>query len=367
MRRTAKERWATVRASVRECRWSRRWALLRVIREADDANTQTMILLLRGMPLPTSFGFPGTDGTLLSNMHAFVCNNHPLVSVFAAHAMHPFTHFERGFVYACSVIFSFVINQHVYTDVASFNESTRLGARLCAAWQAAASHASLASPCPDFSMGWLLVKWALVILYAVLIRQLAICPCFALAMLEQRRALFGDDGEDASRRSARAARRYDRIKRNGERGLLALSAVHVALLVHFVAVSYTLDRTSNRAILENTLVQELGAVAHWFVRFVPLFCVLHPAHRHQWYRGGSFRDALKRTLLCRAFGPVAGTERHLRGEHCVRPLLSTPGACVWRQHGYETDTRRIAGEVVVALESAWLAWRKDQPPTDKGE
>ena len=33
----------------------------------------------------------------------------------------------------------------------------------------------------------------------------------------------------------------------------------------------------------------------WFVKFTPLFLVLYPIHRAQWYQGGSLADY----LLCR--------------------------------------------------------------------
>ena len=89
-------------------------ALARAAREADLANAEVMQLLLRGMPTPASFGFPGSDGTLWSNWLYFVMNNHPLFSACFAHELHPFTRFERALVYVCSVIFSWILNRFFY-------------------------------------------------------------------------------------------------------------------------------------------------------------------------------------------------------------------------------------------------------------
>ena len=91
-----------------------------IIRFVDELNADCMKLLLQGMPLPSSYGFPKTDGSFLSNWLAFCLNNHPLFSAFFAHPLHPFTRFERLFVYICSVIFSWILNTYVSSICVSF-------------------------------------------------------------------------------------------------------------------------------------------------------------------------------------------------------------------------------------------------------
>ena len=67
-------------------------------------HTRARALALTGMPLPTSFGFPGSDGTFCSNFYHFLINNHPFFSIFGAHPMHPFNRYERSVVTLYGVI-----------------------------------------------------------------------------------------------------------------------------------------------------------------------------------------------------------------------------------------------------------------------
>ena len=51
---------------------------------SQKGNRETVRLLARGMPCPSTYGLPATDGTMWSNFWAAACNNHPTVAVLAA-------------------------------------------------------------------------------------------------------------------------------------------------------------------------------------------------------------------------------------------------------------------------------------------
>ena len=76
------------------------------LREPGDRETVT--LLMRGMPIPATYGFPDTDGTMKANAFEFVKQFHPSISICYVHPLHPFTARERFIVYMCTVAFNFV-------------------------------------------------------------------------------------------------------------------------------------------------------------------------------------------------------------------------------------------------------------------
>ena len=57
---------------------ARQSSMVDVVSLAEDKNLEARLLLLKGMPLPTTFGFPGTNGTVSNSRR--VCNEHPLRS-----------------------------------------------------------------------------------------------------------------------------------------------------------------------------------------------------------------------------------------------------------------------------------------------
>jgi len=74
----------------------------------EPGDRATVALLMRGMPLPVTFGFPGTDGGVWSNLREFVGLFHPFVSIFRVHPLCPFSAKERLVVFFCSVAFNFL-------------------------------------------------------------------------------------------------------------------------------------------------------------------------------------------------------------------------------------------------------------------
>ena len=69
---------------------------------------ETVRLLMRGMPVPVTYGFPNTSGGLCGNFAGFVRNFHPLLSVWMVHPLCPFSGRERFVVFICSVAFNFL-------------------------------------------------------------------------------------------------------------------------------------------------------------------------------------------------------------------------------------------------------------------
>lgn len=55
------------------------------------------------------YGYPGTDGGIISNYYYYVLNNHPLFSMCFLHHLNPFGRKERIIVYINSIIFAIFI------------------------------------------------------------------------------------------------------------------------------------------------------------------------------------------------------------------------------------------------------------------
>ena len=68
---------------------------------------ETVRLLMRGMPVPVTYGFPNTSGGWCGNFAGSSANFHPLLSVWMVHPLCPFSGRERFVVFVCSVAFNF--------------------------------------------------------------------------------------------------------------------------------------------------------------------------------------------------------------------------------------------------------------------
>ena len=80
---------------------------------------ETVRLLMRGMPVPVTYGFPHTSGGWCGNFAGFVRNFHPLLSVWMVHPLCPFSGRERFVVFICSVAFNFL-----WTACTTYNAET---------------------------------------------------------------------------------------------------------------------------------------------------------------------------------------------------------------------------------------------------
>ncbi|KAH8073688.1 voltage-gated potassium channel [Aureococcus anophagefferens] len=137
-----------------------------------------------------------------------------------------------------------------------------------------------------------LVKHVGTILYAVLIRQLVICPCLYQPLIDAACDESADLDADELRTRADALVEW---KWRGDRTALLLLLVHfffVFAAVAFVAFNSHEHVTAERygeehvRVLYHVLYSELVNFVSWFIRFTPLFLLLFPIHRAQWYQGG---------------------------------------------------------------------------------
>ncbi|CAN0299172.1 unnamed protein product [Laminaria digitata] len=64
-----------------------------------------VVMLLKG----NIYGLPGSDGTKWSNFNEWAKNQHPVLSMFMAHELHPFSRAERLSVMMCYLCWAFFI------------------------------------------------------------------------------------------------------------------------------------------------------------------------------------------------------------------------------------------------------------------
>ena len=69
----------------------------------DSSNENSVIRFLLSERV---FGYPGTDGSVLSNYKHYVFNSHPLLSIFFMHRQHPFERKKRIIVFLCTFAFT---------------------------------------------------------------------------------------------------------------------------------------------------------------------------------------------------------------------------------------------------------------------
>ena len=257
----------------------------------DPGNRATIKLLMRGMPVPCTFGFPGTNGTVWSNYREFVKQFHPSISIRGAHPLHPFTRKERFIVFLCTVAFNALWS--------AFTEYQR-------------NHISAKLPfmtSTQRNLTFLFIKHVSTVIYAVVIRQLVICPCAYNALVND---IVDEENCRASDRELQErAKRLMFIKIVGDRILLWLFLAHFAavacVIIWMSSWNYTShaeeklkSENENRpaGVLLNMATSELVNFFVWFVKFLPLFVILYPIHRAQWYQGGPLKDYLlcKRSL-----------------------------------------------------------------------
>ena len=92
------------RVRPRRKRMSVRERVLDELYLTEPGNKATVELLMRGMPMPVTFGLPETDGTLASNAWGFVKLFHPAISICYVHPLCPFSSKERLVVFICSYV-----------------------------------------------------------------------------------------------------------------------------------------------------------------------------------------------------------------------------------------------------------------------
>lgn len=122
----------------------------------------------------------------------------------------------------------------------------------------------------------------------MLIRQLVICPCLYGAVLLE------DLEVESSKEVLRRTRTLNRLKATGDRVLLALAALHGALIA-YVCYYFLRDTFADGRGFElwiEVCVSEGINFWVWFVKMAPLFLALFPVDRAIWYGGGTLRSRL---------------------------------------------------------------------------
>lgn len=262
-------------------------------------NRATIKLLMRGMPVPATFGFPGTDGTLASNVRAFVCQFHPFISIWLAHPLHPFSRKERCLVFLCSVAFNFFwTNKKTRDD--DLLDQQEVEAELSA----------------NGEVTYYAVKYLLTLVYAVLIRQLVICPCFYAPLLTD----FDLSMDATPQRIITLSNRLRLYKLNGDRTLLVIFVLHFAVIasVVYYTVTETHTNVNNYFFWSQIIYSEAINFLLWFVKFAPLFAFLYPIHRAAWFQDAKHSDY----LYCKRSVRTYVNSDNFRNEHfprCVEP------------------------------------------------
>ena len=256
---------------------------------------------MRGMPTPVTFGFPGCErGSIVENYVGFVRNFHPSLSIWLVHPLCPFSGKERLVVFLCSVAFNFL-----WTAFTTFHKER--------------VEDSIERTLGGGVVLYALVKHTVTVIYAVLIRQIVICPCLYEPVIH---AACDDHRTMTTDELRHRASKLQRWKERGDRLLLALSAVHISLIVAVIYIVTTEDwlagyRSPQKTVVSRILVSEAVNFFIWFLKFAPLFLILYPIHRAQWFQGGDLKDY----VLCRRSFFVSHTPnfRDKDFPRCVRP------------------------------------------------
>lgn len=181
----AKSRWKSVRKVVRQRRRFAFWGASadgsmiesfwdamqvpdfdyahRYLRLKTENDRWCMTLLLRNK----SYGYPNSNGTFWSNWYHYMMNRHPLISIFRAHKLHPFTKGERLLCLFCSTCWSFFTATTMRFVYSEFCGGPMLSE---------CSYVQLILPA--------LVLALLVIPFEIIIRVIVICPCCRESVLK---------------------------------------------------------------------------------------------------------------------------------------------------------------------------------------
>ena len=275
--------------------YSWQWTALDHERLSSEAGRELIRFLMRGMPHPATFGYPGaTAGSVAANYVGFVMNFHPFISIFCCHPLHPFTRAARLVVWYCSAVFLFVWSLSEGAAASLYvNTARRL---LLETTTPPPRGLDLYFESP-WRAGYLAAKIAATVLYAVVVRQIVICPCLYQETIQE--LLLQEDGgcagKQSSRRAAKLAEAWMRRKRIGYRVLVAVALAHTVVLGWVLQYVLTTSGVSLLTLLIQWSLIEFIQETSWFVRTSPFFVVLYPIHRAQWFEAHSVSDY----VLCR--------------------------------------------------------------------
>ena len=192
-----------------------------------------------------------------------------LLSVWMVHPLCPFSGRERFVVFICSVAFNFL-----WTACTTYNA------------RRVERNVSDILKCKGVCFWWFyfISKHTVTVIYAVLIRQLVICPCLYEPVI---RMACGDHTHGWRQESTKdllsRARKLRRWKVRGDRVILALLVTHLVVIVLMIIIITTenwrhLDEYSSldEIFLNRIFGSEVVNFFIWFPKFLPLFLFLFP-------------------------------------------------------------------------------------------
>mmetsp|Transcript_3225 Transcript_3225/g.9699 ORF Transcript_3225/g.9699 Transcript_3225/m.9699 type:complete len:343 (-) Transcript_3225:114-1142(-) len=257
---------------------------------------------------------------MCENWTQFVKNFHPAISIFTCDPIHPFTARERFVVYICTIAFNFLLT--------AFYMRFRLG---------------------SFYI-FTLVKYCITTVYAVLIRQLEICPCFYQPVLSAANDDPDGEEDEDDKKLIDDAQKLIRWKTKGDKMLAALYVGHVFMIV-LVLIYIGIHKKEARHVIKeqgsdarstsgnnpwefmfwSVFLSEALNFFVWFVKFFPLFLALFPIHRDMWHTGerptipGLFKYIFCRRRCAYSTSADSDVPRCVEPETCnlERPPLRT--------------------------------------------
>ena len=174
-----------------------------------------------------------------ANAFEFVKQFHPSISICYVHPLHPFTARERFIVYMCTVAFNFV-------------------------WTAAEIYC--------YAKGWfkapssfgpliLLCKYVATMLYAVLIRQICICPCAIMPVIKAAQPAAAEDIDD--KQLGKMAEKAVRWKLRGDRALVQTYVIHLFYVLAALIFVARYPSWSKKALSSQTSTRAFPVTNPW--------------------------------------------------------------------------------------------------------
>jgi hypothetical protein len=148
---------------------------------------------------------------------------------------------------------------------------------------------------------YFIVKHTVTVVYAVLIRQLVICPCLYAPVIK----LACEDRAEGWRQETTKelfllAKKLRHWKVRGDKVILALLLTHLTVIALMIVIITSqnwrhLDdyHRLDEIFLERIVGSEVVNFLIWFPKFLPLFLLLFPIHRAMWFTGCSEGDYLR--------------------------------------------------------------------------
>lgn len=230
---------------------------------ADDSNKVIRFLLSQRV-----FGFPGSNGTVSSNLYHYFCNNHPLFSLFFCDKRNPFNQRQRWLVYYClsslAIFLSFIfINTDYVAAVAVCHAGCHRVLNSCVGGENdGKNYLEYTQRCGFFTPQAISVAIGVVLLpYGSLLRFFSVCSCL------QGRTIFQMNfcGE----------RMKSFLEYFG--GIVMTTFVLLStVLILYVVFGCWLTPENDWSIFLAFALSKLCSAFQWFFLAIPYFCLKFP-------------------------------------------------------------------------------------------